>query len=522
VTLTPFRNEPRLELRRADERSSLVAALAALDARLPLDVPALIGDERSEGRALASTDPGEPERLVARAELAGAELAEAAVESAFDGFGRWSLATAEQRAAALLDTADVLRRRRRELAALEVREAAKPWPEADADVCEAIDYLEYYARGGLALAQGKPLMQVPGEHNLMHYRARGVTVAITPWNFPLAIPCGITSAALATGNSVILKPAEQTPGLALALVEALREGGVPADAIALLPGEAAAGRALVEHPHVATIGFTGSESVGLEIIRRAADTREGQQQVKRVVCEMGGKNAIVVDSDADLDQAVPAILHSAFDYCGQKCSAAARVFCSEGVADELESRLRGAVELLRIGQAQDFATDVPPLIEEAAQERVLSYAERAEREGRIVIRRDDLPERGWFVGPTVAAELLPDSSVVTEEVFGPLLAIGTVGSIDEALEDLGRRRHALTCGLFSRSPSAVERFSARVPAGNIYINRQITGAVVGRQPFGGNRHSGVGYKAGGPDYLLQFVNPHVVSENTMRHGLVAE
>jgi predicted delta-1-pyrroline-5-carboxylate dehydrogenase group 2 len=522
VSLPAFRNEPLLELRRSSERSRLLEALATLDARLPLDVPALIGDERSSGRALVSTDPGEPDRVVANAELAGQELARAAVEQARSGFERWSAVDVKLRAEALTRAADVLRRRRLELAALEVREAAKPWAEADADVCEAIDYLTYYAREALALAQGRPLVQVPGERNTMRYAPRGVTAAITPWNFPLAIPCGIVSAALAMGNAVVLKPAEQTPAVAQALVEALREGGVPEDAISLLPGAAEAGQALIEHPDVATIGFTGSESVGLEIVRRAADTREGQLQVKRVVCEMGGKNAIVVDSDADLDQVVPATLHSAFDYAGQKCSAAARVLCHEAVADSLEQRVRGAVELLRIGQAHEFATDVPPLIEESARDRVLACADRAGRDGRIVVRGGDVPGRGWFAGPTVAAGLPPDSTLVTEEIFGPLLVLDTVASVDEALTDLRRRRHALTCGLFSRSPSVVERFCTQVPAGNVYVNRHITGAVVGRQPFGGNRRSGVGWKAGGPDYLLQFGNPQVVSENTMRHGLVAE
>jgi RHH-type proline utilization regulon transcriptional repressor/proline dehydrogenase/delta 1-pyrroline-5-carboxylate dehydrogenase len=310
--------------------------------------------------------------------------------------------------------------------------------------------------------------------------------------------------------------------VALALVEALREAGVPADAIGLLTGEAEVGRALVEDRRVSTIGFTGSERVGLEIVRRAADTKAGQQQVKRVICEMGGKNAIVVDADADLDQAVPAIAHSAFAYAGQKCSAAARVLCSEAVAASLEDRLRGVVELLRVGQAHDFSIDVPPLIEKAAQDRVLGYLEQAEREGRVVVRHEEVPARGWFVPPTVAADLTPESTVLSDEVFGPLLALTTVTGVDEALEELHESRYALTCGIFSRSPSTVERFCARAPAGNLYVNRHITGAAVGRQPFGGNRHSGVGNKAGGPDYLLQFVNPRVVCENTLRHGLVAE
>jgi RHH-type proline utilization regulon transcriptional repressor/proline dehydrogenase/delta 1-pyrroline-5-carboxylate dehydrogenase len=522
VNLPPFKNEPHLDLRRPEVRSALRDALAALDTKLPVRVPALIGGARSEGRALVSTDPGDPDRVVAEAELSGSDLAHEAIERARSGLELWSATNVERRVEALLSTADVLRRRREELAALELREAAKPWPEADADVCEAIDYLEYYARSALTLAEGRALLELPGERNRMGYQARGVTAAITPWNFPLAIPCGIVSAALVTGNSVILKPAEQTPAVGLALVEALREGGVPPDAIALLPGEAEAGGALVEHPQVATIGFTGSEAVGLEIVRRAADTGPLQQQVKRVVCEMGGKNAIVVDADADLDQAVPAIASSAFAYAGQKCSAASRVLCCEPLADSLAERLAGAVELLRVGQAEDFATDVPPLIESAARARVVAFIEQAEREGRIVVQQGDVPETGWFVGPTVAADLRPQSTIITEEIFGPLLAITRVAGVDEALEDLGQRRHALTCGLFSRSPAVVERFASRVPAGNLYVDRHITGAMVGRQPFGGNRHSGVGHKAGGPDYLLQFVDSKVISENTMRHGLVAE
>jgi RHH-type proline utilization regulon transcriptional repressor/proline dehydrogenase/delta 1-pyrroline-5-carboxylate dehydrogenase len=522
VSLPPFRNEPRHDLRHAETRASLRATLDALDRRLPIHVPTLIGDTAEGGDGIVSSDPGEPERKVAEARLCGAELAARAVESAVVGFEHWSALQAEKRARVLLAAAEVLRSRRLELASLEVREVGKPWSEADADVCEAIDYLEYYSRRALHLACGRSLVSVSGELNTMRYAARGVAAAITPWNFPLAIPCGIVSAALACGNSVVLKPAEQAPATALALVEALRDAGVPADAVSLLPGEAEAGRALVRHPEVATIGFTGSESAGLEIVRTAADTEAGQLQVKRVIAEMGGKNAIVVDSDADLDQAVPAIVHSAFSYAGQKCSAASRVLCCRRLVRPLERRLAGMVELLRIGQAEEFATDVPPLIERSAQERVLDQLTKAEREGRVVARRDDVPGRGWFVGPAVVADLEPDSELVTEEVFGPLLAITAVESVDEALADLRRRRHALTCGLFTRSPATMDRFASMVPAGNLYVDRHITGAVVGRQPFGGNRHSGVGHKAGGPDYLLQFVNSHVVCENTMRHGVMAE
>jgi len=325
---------------------------------------------------------------------------------------------------------------------------------------------------------------------------------------------------LASGNAVILKPAEQSPASALACIEALREGGVPPGALHLLPGEGDVGAALVRHPGVATIAFTGSRAVGLEIIEAAGCTPPGQRQVKRVVSEMGGKNCVIVDSDADLDDAVPAIVTSAFAYGGQKCSAAARVLVHEAIADHFAERIGGAVQLLAVGQADDFATQVPPLIEEAAQKRVLGFQERAEREGRLLARHEQVPSRGWFVPPSVAADLPPGSSVLEEEIFGPLLTVEQVPSIEAACEIVDGLDYALTGGLFSRNPRTVEYVSSRTPVGNLYINRQITGAMVGRQPFGGNRLSGTGFKAGGPDYLLQFVNPRVVTEDTLRHGLV--
>ncbi|MBA2580845.1 MAG: aldehyde dehydrogenase family protein [Thermoleophilaceae bacterium] len=356
----------------------------------------------------------------------------------------------------------------------------------------------------------------------MHYAPRRVVAVISPWNFPLAIPMGMVAAALATGNAVVLKPAEQSPGSALALVEALRGAGVPPDVLGLLPGYGEAGEALVRHPGVHVIAFTGSGEVGLSIVRAAAETPEGQGHVKRVVAEMGGKNAVIVDSDADLDEAIPAIISSAFDYAGQKCSAASRVLVHEAVAGALLERIAGAVEVLAVGQAESFATDVPPVIEREAQERVNGYAATGAREGRVVARVERVPAEGFFCAPTVLAGLAPSSSVVTEEIFGPVLAVERVASVEAALDALEASRFALTAGLFSRSPATVAEVSRRAPAGNLYVNRGITGAMVGRQPFGGNRRSGIGAKAGGPDYLLQFVEPRVVTENTMRHGLVVD
>jgi RHH-type transcriptional regulator, proline utilization regulon repressor / proline dehydrogenase / delta 1-pyrroline-5-carboxylate dehydrogenase len=520
--LSPFRNEPTLELRRAAVRESLRGALADLDARLPLEVPVWIGNDRGTNADFYSRDPGEPERVVGMVAEASAENVEAAVAAATEGAREWGRRSAAERANVLVDAADRLRERRLELAALEVRECAKPWPEADADVCEAIDFLSYYAREAVRLDRGAELLQAPGERNAMRYAPRGVVAVISPWNFPLAIPTGMTAAGLAAGNAVVLKPAEQSPATGGALVAALREAGVPARTIALLPGHGEVGAALVRHPEVHVIAFTGSSAVGLEIVRAAAETPAGQAHVKRVVAEMGGKNCVIVDADADLDEAVPAIVGSAFVYAGQKCSAAARVLAHEAIAEPLAERLAGAVELLRVGQAQELQTDVPPVIEREAQERVRDYTVRAEREGRVLARAQAPDGPGWFCAPTLVADVDPGSPVLREEVFGPLLTVEPVESIAAACELVESLPFALTGGLFSRSRATVEGVASRSPVGNLYVNRQITGAMVGRQPFGGNRLSGAGSKAGGPDYLLQFMEPRVVTENTTRHGVVVE
>ena len=391
-------------------------------------------------------------------------------------------------------------------------------------MCEAIDFLEYYARAALELDAGPGLLQVPGERNEMRYVPRGVAAVISPWNFPLAIPCGMTAGALAAGNAVVLKPAEQSPGCAMRLVDGLRAGGVPPAVISLLPGEGEVGAALVRHPGVQTIAFTGSLPVGLEIVRAAADTVPGQLHIKRVVAELGGKNCVIVDSDADLDEAVPAIVSSAFIYAGQKCSAAARVLVHDAIADQLLERVAGATSALLVGQASELGTEVPPVIEHDAQERVLRYGSIAAGEGRIVARAEPeaVPDRGWFCPPLVALDLPSGSEVLEDEIFGPLLAIEQVRDVEHAMDIVEGLPYALTGGLFARDPATVRYVKQRSPVGNLYVNRGITGAKVGRQPFGGNRLSGTGSKAGGPDYLLHFVEPRAVSENTMRHGLVVE
>jgi RHH-type transcriptional regulator, proline utilization regulon repressor / proline dehydrogenase / delta 1-pyrroline-5-carboxylate dehydrogenase len=532
----PFANEPVLELRRAANREALLGALRELDARLPIQVPLIIGEgagrsaRGGSGATFESTDPGTPSRVVAVAARGTEADAAAAVAAAVEAQPGWQAHSWEQRAQILIRAAELMRSRRLELAALAVRECSKPWGEADADVCEAIDFLEYYARQAIELGQGPALLQVPGERNTMHYGPRGVCAVIAPWNFPLAIACGMTSAAFVTGNAVILKPAEQSPACGQVVVESLLEAGAPPGSVNLVTGFGDAGAALVRDPRVHTIAFTGSSAVGLEIVRTAAETVEGQTHVKRVVAEMGGKNCVIVDSDADLDEVVPAVIKSAFVYAGQKCSAAARVLAHEAIADTLVERLAGAVEVLQVGQADTFGTEVPPVIDDEAQSRVLDYIERSRRDGRVVAQRPldgspggDTPTGGGhFCPPTLATDLPPDSPVLRDEIFGPVLTVERFASVEAACDAVEASPFALTGGLFSRSPGTIDYVVSRSPVGNLYVNRHITGAMVGRQPFGGNRRSGIGAKAGGPDYLLQFVEPHVVSENTMRHGIPVE
>ncbi|CAN5408734.1 hypothetical protein BH18ACT1_BH18ACT1_12900 [soil metagenome] len=366
---------------------------------------------------------------------------------------------------------------------------------------------------------GSTVQSQPGGANRLTYVARGVAAVIAPWNFPLAIPCGMTVAALAAGNAVVLKPAEQSPAVAWRLYEALEAAGLPPGVLSFLPGSGEAGARLVEHPAVDVVAFTGSREVGLGIVAAAAVHRPGQRSVKRVVAEMGGKNPYVVDDDADLDVAVPAVVASAFGYSGQKCSAVSRLVVLDAVYDAVLERLVGAVAGLRIGSPAVMGTQVGPLVDAEAAKRVAGYADLAAVEGRVLLARDDLPSAGYYAGPTVVDGLdHATSRVAREEVFGPLLTVFRAADLDHALALANDTDFALTAGIASRSPSSIARALEELRAGNVYVNRSTTGAVVGRQPFGGSGLSGVGSKAGGPDYLLQFCDPRVTTENTLRQG----
>ena len=530
--IPPFQNEPPTDFTRPDKRRLMLSAIeASRKGMFPASTgdranifPVIGGQTVEGGEVLVMRDPGDTEHILGTACLGRAADAERAVSVARAAFPRWSATPAQERAEVLLRAAQIMRRDRFALAAVEVFECGKPWREADADVAEAIDFCEFYAREMIRLDEPSR-RDVPGETNAIQHIARGVAVIIPPWNFPLAIPTGMTVAALVAGNTVILKPAEQSQVIAWRLYQILREAGLPADALAFLPGRGeVVGQALVDDPQVDLIAFTGSRPVGLEINRRAAEPKPGQDHVKRVIAEMGGKNAIIIDEDADLDEAVVGVLQSAFGYAGQKCSACSRVIVLEAVHDAFLTRLTDAANVVPVGPAADPETVVGPVIDGDARARILRYREIARTEGRIVVDVDVSPlaERGNFVGPFILADVAPEARLAQEEIFGPVLAVLTARDLDDALRIANGTEYALTGGLYSRSPANIERVKREFLVGNLYVNRPITGALVDRQPFGGFKLSGIGTKAGGSDYLREFLLTKAVTENTMRRGFAPE
>ncbi len=521
-----FDNEPLADFSIDANRQAMAHAVDRLAASLvtgPVRVPVVI-----DGREVATTvrlvreNPSDRRQAVAEVSLAGVADAERAVAVAHAALPAWRAVNVRQRADVLHAAASIMRARRYELAATMVLEVGKPWREADADVAEAIDFCDYYARQAVDLFAARHV-NVPGEENVTTFLPRGVVVVIAPWNFPLAILAGMTTAALVTGNAVVMKPAEQSSLIAKKLHDILVEAGTPPAALAFLPGRGEViGPALVAHPDTALVAFTGSRDVGLAINRLAAESSASgdARLVKRVIAEMGGKNAIIVDDDADLDEAVVAVAASAFGFQGQKCSACSRVIVLDHVHDAFVARLAGAVQSLHVGPAADPGSRLGPLVDEEARDRVQRFIEIGRRTAREVVAVDvgDLADRGWFVGPHVFADVDPVGPLGQDEIFGPVLAIVKARDFDHALELANGSRYALTAGVFSRSPARLAKARATLEAGNIYCNRGITGALVHRQPFGGYRMSGIGSKTGGPDYLLQFVVPRTITENTMRRG----
>jgi RHH-type proline utilization regulon transcriptional repressor/proline dehydrogenase/delta 1-pyrroline-5-carboxylate dehydrogenase len=489
----PFLNEPVRDFSQQEQRERFAAAIRT--AQVP--------------QVTTRATPDDAAQAIARAETA---------------FSGWRDQPPLERASCLIKAAARLRQRRDELAAVMIREAGKTWREADADVCEAIDFCEYYARQAVALFEPKRLGRFVGERNETWYEPRGVAVVISPWNFPLAIFTGMTTAALVTGNAAIVKPSTQTPGIAQAMCETLWRSGVPRDVLQFLPGPGGTlGKALVADPRVALIAFTGSKQVGLEILQTAGQTPAGQGHIKRVVCEMGGKNAIIVDESADLDEAVLGVRQSAFGYSGQKCSACSRVIVLDAVYETFLKRLVEATQTLVVGDPAEPGTDMGPVIDDNAAQKIREYIEIGKQEGRLELACE-VPE-AWekrvgkpFVGPHIFSGIGPEHRLFHEEIFGPVLSVVRADNFDKALDLANMVDYRLTGGLFSRKPSHLEAARRRFRVGNLYLNRGITGALVGRQPFGGSGLSGAGTKAGGADYLLHFVEPRAMTENTMRHG----
>jgi RHH-type transcriptional regulator, proline utilization regulon repressor / proline dehydrogenase / delta 1-pyrroline-5-carboxylate dehydrogenase len=516
-----FRNAANTDFSVEANRAKMRAALESVAKGLGRRHPIVIGGKKiSDREMIASTNPARPSQVVghwARATIADADAAVAAARAAWPA---WAARTADERAAILERAGALIEARRFELNALEVYEAAKPWIEADADISEAVDFCMYYASEIRDLERPRVTQDVPGERDTQVWTSRGVGVAIAPWNFPLAILCGLTVAPLVAGNCVIMKPAEQTTVIAAALMDILVEAGVPAGAVNFVPGLGEdVGARLVAHPGVDFIAFTGSRSVGCKIWETAGRTQPGQANLKKVVCEMGGKNALIIDNDADLDEAIPAALYSAFGFSGQKCSALSRLIVLDGVHDHFVERFVSACSSLPVGDPAEPGTLVGPVIDAEAQAKILGLIERGKKEARLAFQAK-LPEglAGTYVPPTVFADVPPSAAIAREEIFGPVIAILRAKDLDEAFRIAMDVEYALTGGLFSRSPSALDRAQREYRVGNLYLNRGITGAIVQRHPFGGFAMSGGGTKAGGKGYLENFLFPRAIAENVMRRG----
>jgi RHH-type proline utilization regulon transcriptional repressor/proline dehydrogenase/delta 1-pyrroline-5-carboxylate dehydrogenase len=512
-----FQNEPQRNFAQVDSRVGMQQAVANVRSQLGRQWASSSAGLRLTGPLIESRNPGRPDEVVARLSSASSEDVEQAVRRAVQAWESWRDTATERRVDIMRAAASLMRKRRDELAAWEIMECGKPWREADADLAEAIDFLEFYGADWRRIASPRRLGQEPGELNQRLYSPRGVTAVISPWNFPLAIPTGMVSAALVTGNPVIFKPSERSPMMGHWLTEILHEAGLPEGVLCYLPGGPDIGRALVRHPDIATIAFTGSKDVGLGILKDAGTLMPGQHMVKRVLAEMGGKNAIIVDETADLDDAITGVVSSFTGYAGQKCSACSRAIVHAAIYDGFLERLKEAVLSLKIGNPEEPGTQVGPVIDRRAQLKIQDYIEIGKKEARLLVE-GTVKGSGWYVGPTVFADVAPTHRVAQEEIFGPILAVMKAASFQEALALANSTAYALTGGVYSRSPDNLELARQRFDVGNLYLNRPITGALVGRQPFGGHRLSGVGAKAGGEEYLTQFVVARVVSEQTLRRG----
>jgi len=509
-----FRNEPYADFTRPENAAAMRAALATVRRELGKEYPLVIAGERGERPdKLRSLNPSQPSEVVSIHDKANEQDARDAVEQAHAYFAEWSATSFEHRAGMLAKVAAILRRRKFEFDAWLVLEAGKTWPEAEADVAEAIDFCEYYARLAMRLAHPETLVQLAGERDEMAYLPLGVGIVIPPWNFPLAILVGMTTAALVTGNTVVIKPSSDTPAIAAKFVETLVEAGFPEKSFSLLVGSGAAiGDILVTHPKTRFISFTGSRDVGLRVNELAAKSAPGQIWIKRVIAEMGGKDAIIVDSDADLEQAAAGVVASAFGYQGQKCSACSRAIVHEAIYDDFLERIAEKTNKLTVGPSDDFSNYMGPVISARARESILKYIGVGKQEGRVVAGGSVAEGEGYFIRPTIIADIDSKARIFQEEIFGPVLAVAKARDFRHALVLANDSQYGLTGAVYSNNREHVDEARRQFFVGNLYINRKCTGAMVGAHPFGGFNMSGTDSKAGGPDYLLQFVQAKSIAE----------
>ncbi|MFC5531327.1 L-glutamate gamma-semialdehyde dehydrogenase [Cohnella yongneupensis] len=512
--MTPFRNEAFTDFSKPDNKAAFEGALQRVESELGLTYPIVIGGKRIvTSRTLASTNPSFFEQLVGNVCQADRELAELAVRTAAETFETWKETSAAARARLLYKAAAIMRRRKHEFSAWLVYEAGKTWPEADADTAEAIDFMEFYGREMERIGGAGALVTIEGEHNELTYIPLGVGIVIPPWNFPLAIMAGMTTASIVTGNTVVLKPASPTPVIAAKFVQLLEEAGLPPGVVNYLPGPGSEiGDYLVEHPLTRFISFTGSREVGLGINEKASKTSPGQKWIKRVIAEMGGKDAIIVDEDGDIELAADAITASAFGYSGQKCSACSRAIVHESKYNEVLARVIEKTKRLTIGNARNLSTAMGPVIDRNAFEKIMAYIEIGRAEGRIAHGGNRGAPQGFFIEPTIIADVDSKARVSQEEIFGPVVSFTKASSFEEALAFANDTDYGLTGAVISSNRDHLELARKAFHVGNLYFNRKCTGALVGVHPFGGFNMSGTDSKAGGHDYLLLFTQAKIVSE----------
>lgn len=523
--ITEFRNEPFTDFSLEENAAAMRTALEQVKGELGREYPLVIGGERiTTDSKLDSINPANRTQVVGRFQKATKDLANRAVESAHETFQTWRNTEAQQRADILFRAAGILRERKHEMSAWMIHEVAKTWAEADGDTAEAIDFLEFYGREMLRYAEGQPLVKLEGEDNRMEYVPLGVVAVIPPWNFPLAIMAGMTVAAVVTGNTVVLKPSSDAPTIAYKFFEVLGEAGLPEGVVNFMTGSGAeVGDVVVDHPKIRFIAFTGSMEIGLRINERAAKVHDGQIWIKRVIAEMGGKDAIIVADDANLDDAATGVVQAAFGFQGQKCSACSRAIIDARVYDEMLEKITERTEQIKTGDPTDGAVNMSAVINEKAFKSINAYIEKGKSEGgRVLAGGGSDGEQGFFIEPTVIADVKPGATIEQEEIFGPVLAIIKAADYDDALKIANDTQYGLTGAVYSADEEKLERARREFHVGNLYLNRKCTGALVGVHPFGGFNMSGTDSKAGGRDYLLLFMQAKVVAEKVGATGKLAE